>query len=161
MRPKKKQVRAFRKLVKVRFPLRPGEWKELKAENLWAKPQTSGEFLVRSVPFYVYGISFGDTVHASPSRGILRFAGVARRGGHSTYRMLLSEDDTIESQRFLKYWNPLETLGCTFELAKHRWVAVDVPPDIDINKIYSLLEKGEAGGAWSFEEGHCGHTINS
>ena len=38
-------------------------------------------------------------------------------------------------------------------------LAVDVPPDTDINVVYTLLDKGEKDGIWSFEEGHCGHSF--
>ena len=37
-----------------------------------------------------------------------------------------------------------------------RVMAIDVPPHVDVFKMYSLLEQGMDEGKWSFEEGHCG-----
>jgi hypothetical protein len=35
-----------------------------------------------------------------------------------------------------------------------------VPPDVDIFKVYDLLERGLDEEAWTFEEGHCGHPVD-
>src|SRR5215472_2433431 len=84
--------------------------------------------------------------------------GVAIRGGHSTYRLVLPEDATEE--RFLQDWSPLKKLGCAYERATRRFVAIDVPPAADIYAVYKALEDGENAGRWEFEEGHCGHLIS-
>jgi Domain of unknown function (DUF4265) len=53
----------------------------------------------------------------------------------------------------------LEKDGCTFEGAREKLLAVDVPPRADIYGVYALLQRGEDAGAWEFEEGHCGHPL--
>jgi hypothetical protein len=146
-------------LTKVRFPLKPEDWEGLEAENLWAEIIGPDQYRLRNSPFYAYGVSVEDVVYAKESENVLNFAGIARRGGHSTYRILLPEGDSIRTRGFLTYWEPMENIGCTYELAKERWLAVDVPPRVDIFEVYALLEKGETEGAWSFEEGHCGHSV--
>lgn len=148
-----------RDLVKVSFPLEPGEWQDLEAESMWAKPVRPGEYRVENVPFYAYDVSAEDVVDASPRDGVLTFTGVSERGGHSTYRLLLSDGISTNDPRFLTYWTQLQSMGCSHEGANSRWLAVDVPPDADIYKVYSLLEEGQNQGVWSFDEGHCGHPV--
>lgn len=145
-------------LVKVRFPL-GDDWEGIEAENMWAEVVAPGEYRLRNSPFYAYDVSAEDTVFATEVDNILSFAGVASRGGHSTYRILLPTGDSIESARFRKYWEPLEQLGCTYEVAKQRWLAVDIPRDVNIHEAYAMLERGEADRAWEFEEVHCGHPV--
>jgi hypothetical protein len=148
------------RLVKVRFALDPKDWEGLGSESLWASQIAPGEYQIRNSPFYIYGISAEDIVSARDVDGILSFAAVSRRGGHSTYRILVTEGESISSPKFLQSWQPLQDLGCTYEQAKSRWLSVDVPPMTDIFAAYALLEKGEAAGAWTFEEAHCGHPAN-
>lgn len=146
-------------LVKVSFPLKPGEWPGLEAENMWAEPLKSGKYRVVNIPFYVYGVSAEDVVDATSIDGVLSFTRVAERGGHSTYRLLLEDGIGITDSRFISHWIPLESMGCSFEGANSRWLAVDVPPQTDIYEVYSQLENGQNHGVWSFDEGHCGHPV--
>jgi hypothetical protein len=148
-------------LVKIRFQLKPGEWEGLEAENVWAEPVKPNEYRIANVPFYVYGVSAEDTVHAAPLDGVMTFTGIAQRGGHSTYRLLLQGDSSSEDPQFLKYWKPLENIGCTFEVGNRKWLAVDVPESTNIYDAYSLFENGEKDGIWSFDEGHCGHPVKA
>jgi Domain of unknown function (DUF4265) len=146
-------------LVKIRFPLDPADWKDLKSESLWAREIAPGRYRVKNSPFYVYGISAEDVVYARDQEGVLTFVSVYKRAGHSTYRILLKPEESVKSARFLQNWMPLEDIGCAYELAKSRWLAVDVPPQADIFVAYQLLEKGEAAKVWTFEEAHCGHPV--
>ncbi|WP_420831742.1 DUF4265 domain-containing protein [Bathymodiolus japonicus methanotrophic gill symbiont] len=90
----------------------------------------------------------------------LLFESTSIAAGHSTYRILLEKN--ISDKDFLKFWNPLEKQGCSYESAdmdKISLYAIDVPPKSDIYLVYELLEKGEREGIWGFEEGHCGHSL--
>lgn len=58
-------------------------------------------------------------------------------------------------------WKPVEALGCTYERATKRLLAIEVPPTADIYAVYKLLEAGARAGVWSFQEGHCGHPLRS
>jgi hypothetical protein len=148
------------KLVKILFELEEKRHKDGYAtETMWAEEVASGRYRLRNIPFHVYEVSFEDIVFAKYSEGILSFSGVSMRGGHSTYRLFLSEN--LEQGEFVKLWNPIEKLGCTYEGATKRLLAVDVPPHADIYEVYKCLEKGEAEGVWHFEEGHCGHPLKA
>jgi hypothetical protein len=114
--------------------------------------------VLENVPFYARGLSFGDAVDARLEDGILVFAGVNRRGGHSTYRIVLAERVTIRSNAFLALWDRIAMLGCSFEHASHRLVAIDVPPDSDAAAVHELLERGRQTRVWEFDVLHCGHN---
>jgi len=146
-------------LVKVSFPLEPGQWPDLEAENMWAEPVRPGKYRVENVPFYAYDVSAEDVVDASPRDGVLTFTGISERGGHSTYRLLLSDGISTHDPRFLTHWSQLQSMGCSYEGANSKWLAVDVPPRADIYRVYSMLEEGQDEAIWSFDEGHCGHPV--
>lgn len=142
-------------LVKVVFDVPEKDGSVLKTESLWAEPVGEDRYRLRNVPFLVFGFSEQDVITAKEDNGALAVTGVAARGGHSTYRLVLPEDTNEET--FLKDWVRLRELGCTYERATRRFVAIDVPPHADIHAVYQALEEGESACLWEFEEGHCGH----
>jgi hypothetical protein len=146
-------------LVKVLFTLDSDEWHGFQSETVWAEQISKDRCRIRNTPFYVKGVNFEDIVFVKNEDGNFRFVSVSIYGGHSTYRILLNRD--VAKDLFQKYWAPLESLGCTYESSEGGLIllAVDVPPQADIYKVYALLERGELNGIWSFEEGHCGHPL--
>lgn len=145
-------------LVKVLFLLEPESWHGYATETLWAEHLGESQFRLRNTPFHAYGVSAEDVVLARPARDGLTFDRVVSRGGHSTYRIIIKED--TPSLQVEQYWNPLQSMGCTYEGGKHGLRAIDVPPSADINRIYELLQRGEDDDIWGFEEGHCGHAVS-
>ncbi|MCW5964073.1 MAG: DUF4265 domain-containing protein [Bryobacterales bacterium] len=144
-------------LVKVFVRLEPADWHNYETESVWANPLSKGLYRVRNVPFYAMGISNDDVLRAELEGDALFCREVAQRGGHSTYRFFLMAG--IGDEQWKPYWQPLETLGCSYERGTARLFAVDVPPDVDIYKAYALLDQGEKAGVWSFQEAHCGHPL--
>lgn len=143
-------------LARVLFELEDRTFGE--AEALWAESLTPETARLDNIPLLVFGVSKGDVVKVSRDDETPRFLGVAERGGHSTYRVMLEDPDDPSTQaRFRE----IVVLGCGHERLTPRFIAVDVPPDIDIFKVYDLLEKGLDDGAWTFEEGHCGHPVDA
>jgi hypothetical protein len=144
-------------LVKVSFEVPPDSIPGGGTEIIWAEDLGGGSYRIRNSPFYVKGISFEYIVRAKEKEDQLLFSDVAGRGGHSTYRLFLrdgrSEDD------FIRAWEPLEQLGCSYEGATKRLLAIDVPPETNIYEAYKRLQDGEAAGIWDFQEGHCGHPL--
>ncbi len=126
-------------------------------ESLWAEPVRAGQYRLRNVPFMAYGYSELDVVNADEVAGQLHVTGVAERGGHSTYRVFLTEP--MNDEAFGALWEPLRQLGCTYERANNRLIAIDVPPDADVYAVYMTLERAEETKLWEFEEGHCGHPL--
>ena len=58
-------------------------------ETLWAKPIGNGLYRLRNVPFFAYGYSEQDVVNTIDLSGRVVVTGVAERGWHSTYRVVL------------------------------------------------------------------------
>lgn len=142
--------------IKVRFPL--GKSIKDGVELMYAKPLSGNRFVLDNSPFYAFGISFGDEFYVEDTNDQKTFYSIASRGGHSTYRIKLPEGK--DHNYFLSYWEKLGSLGCSYEGSSvniRRLYAIDMPPDVDIHKAYSVLEEYENLGIWEFEEGHyCG-----
>lgn len=147
-------------LVKVRLPLSAQDHAHgVQAENIWTERLGPDSYRVDNIPFYAYGISLDDIICAREQDGRLVFEAVLSHSGHSTYRVFINDKAGVESSAFNLRWRALEQLGCSLEVAKKRWIAVDVPPQSDVFAVYRELELGEQAAVWTFEEAHCGHDV--
>lgn len=144
-------------LVKLLVELEPDAWHGHGSETMWAEPLGGNRFRLRNVPFFVTGMSFGDIVAAREHNERLVVAGVVEHSGHSTYRVFVT--DTVKKSDFPRMWARLEAIGCTYERATDRLLAIDVPGAVDVYRAYAILEEGEKHGVWDFDEGHCGHAL--
>jgi len=146
--------RGKRELVKVTFRLddpAPGT-----SETMWAVVMSETSARLENVPLLAFGFSYKDVVETTVNDGQLVCTGRSVvRGGHSTYRLMV--DPGAIGSSFDQRWAGLSALGCRFEGASVRFLAVDVPPSADILAVYHLIEEGQHDGVWNFEEGHCGH----
>lgn len=145
--------------VKVAINLPASDWHSHALEMIWAEPLGGDRYRLQNVPFYAYGLSFDDVVSARQIGGQLFVQDVVERGGHSTYRVFLSQAVKREGGLFQETWVPLQEIGVTYEQANDRLLAIDVPDSTDIYRAYELLQRGEEAGVWDFEEAHCGHPV--
>lgn len=146
-------------LVRVLFELAPDgddpNWPPSTAEAMWAEPTGVDCALLRNIPFYVRGVAYDDLILLKLKRAggddALTFYHVIQHRGHSTYRVILqsAEDPVV----FELWWKRLADIGCWYERANSALVAIDVPRGVDVHKAYQVLQRGEAEGVWSFEEG--------
>jgi len=146
--------------VKMVFFLGKDQWHGYETESVWAEKLSDNRCRIRNTPFYVKGVSFEDVVFFQEKNGQLWFEATSIAAGHSTYRILL-DASKLESG-FKEYWRPLEELSCSYESAdsgRTLLLAVDIPPSVGIHRAYELLDQGERAGVWSYEEGHCGHSV--
>lgn len=141
-------------LIKITIELEPHSLHACATERLWADQLDRGVFRLRNSPFYAYGLSFGDIVLAVEGELGWTFVQVVKHSGHSTYRIIVRQP-----LQFKVFWEPLQSLGCTFEEGHAHLLAVDVPPNADIHAVYKLLALGEQANVWHFEEGHCAQAI--
>lgn len=125
------------------------------AEAMWGDWIEPSVLRLDNIPLLVFGVSRGDEVRVSGDGEPWHFDAVLRRGGHSTYRVMLNDDDPAGRTGL----RDLASMGCGTEALTPRFVAVDVPPHVDVAVVYSLLERGMDAGVWTFEEGHCGHDL--
>ena len=147
-------------LARICFPLTAEDSQDgVDAENLWSEDRGDGSYVIDNIPFYAYEISNGDLVSARDVDGRLFFERVLERGGHSTYRVLVKNQAGFESDGFRRLWKSLQALGCSNEVAKCRWIAIDVPKISDPDAVCKILELGEEESVWTFEEAHCGHPL--
>lgn len=150
-------TRSNEDLLKVKVALSPGDWHGGDSEWIWAERSSANSAIVRNIPFFAKGISFGDLVRLEYPDGIPTVAGVLKAGGHSTYRIIAfnGKDDDRVKQLLRK----LNENGCEFEVATSKLIAIDVLPKADIYKVYDFMSRAEAEGYIDFQEGHCGHEL--
>jgi Domain of unknown function (DUF4265) len=154
-------------MLKVTFELDANDWHGVPAETLWAEmvwDRSPPQVILMNSPFHAEGVSFLDTVFVKMEKEEwgtrFVFAGVAARGGHSTYFVLTA----MECPEFEKYWSRLEALGCSYESGDghtgygHRMIySIDVPPETDIHAVYAVLEEGKRDEVWTFREANMEH----
>jgi hypothetical protein len=116
-------------------------------ESIWALPE-AGAFRVDNIPFYAKGIAVGDVVSAAERNGAHYFDRVLVPSGHSTIRILFSDDGIIQNTR-----NDLRSIGCESEISDiPTLIAVDIPPTVSYENLKLYLDKGEAEGKWEYQE---------
>jgi hypothetical protein len=145
--------------VKIKIPLPENDPSGGEAEWVWADRVGESTFVVRNVPTFVFGLSYGDTVRAKSEDGVLVFDAVVQRGGHSTYRVYAKS--SRKSPELAAVLQILERMHCDIEPATDKIVALDVLPEADIYEVYRVLEEAERAGIVQFEEGHCGHPLRA
>jgi hypothetical protein len=128
--------------VHVSFGARGGE-------SMWAKPIEGDLYAIRNLPFFAFGLNFGDIVLAPDMAGIREVQTVVRPSGHRTLRLVFGEHVTQPEQRL--YLDALQKLGGTYERGTKRLVAIDVPPGADFDAMLVTLDRCEAAGELSYE----------
>jgi Domain of unknown function (DUF4265) len=138
--------------VKVLFRLEKDEdgYPPVEVESLWGLRRGEGIEL-DNIPFFAKGVAVGDIVKTTRgSDGALEFESVVRRGGHSTYRILLIEKQPDDPRRTME---ELITKGLSVE-EDAGLLAVDVPPEIALGPVRDYLFEGIDSGRWEVEEGY-------
>lgn len=143
-------TKSYLKTEFVSFHLDDGTYENLHAQRL-------GEdiYLLDNSPFYTYNVSNRDEVRVKLIDGRVVFQSVARRGGHSTYRVKLPKGKSHKD--FLEKFSELGKLGCTYEGTgnnERRLYTIDLHPKVNVSDVYSILENEELAGSWEFEEVH-------
>jgi hypothetical protein len=134
--------------VKIRILLPKTDWHQYSAETVWTIPVGINQYTLDNSPFFTDDLSYMDTVYAEKeSEGDFPvFKYVVSRGGHSTCRVVLSEETSLE--KFEQYFKPLDEIGCSYEGFQKKQFAVDVPAETNIDHVFELLEKGKEDGVW-------------
>jgi len=147
-------------LTKIFFPTDSSAWHGRTGEWMWASLQGPVGYRIENNPFYVYGISYHDIVSATTTPdGLLHFLEIIEKGGHSLYRLRL--EDGVSAGDVLERWPALEMAGCAYESTAdpENTFSIDVPPDVDVYFVYSVLSKGHEDGLWNFEEASFQHPL--
>jgi hypothetical protein len=130
-------------LIRIRVPLEPGAGPAGPADDwLWAEPLGSGRFRIESCPFFAYGVSRDDVVHAveAPGQEAPQLEDVVEKGGHRTLRLALDPAVELVDGSVQGLLERLLELGCTHEALRPKLVAIDVPPEVDVAVVAELLQ---------------------
>jgi len=121
-------------LVKVELRGDDGE-----VETLWAFHLGANRYRLDNTPWYAYRVSTGDIIEAeAESAGSFPvFRRVIEKSGYRTIRIVADVDFTDE---FLKEIN---ALGCSFEGATRRYIAIDVPANVQLETVAAFLTNNE------------------
>jgi hypothetical protein len=136
--------------VKILFRLAKDEegYPPQDVEGLWANPTDDGLFELDNIPFFVQSVASGDVVAASRDGERLYFERVVRPSGHSTIRVMLDDATALTQVR-----EDVRCLGCESERGPtDRLIAVDVPPNADLERVREYLADGAEEGRWDYEE---------
>jgi hypothetical protein len=123
-------------------------------ESLWGLLRGDG-IEIDNIPFFAKGVALGDIVGVRKAPdGALEFESVVRRGGHSTYRLLLLKKHPDDPKHTM---DELIGLGMSVE-EDAGLLAVDVPPDVSLERIRDYFFDGIDSGRWEVEEAYRADT---
>lgn len=125
-------------MVKIAFEV-GDEGAGFELETLWATPLGSGLYRLQNTPWFAYGVSFLDVVRARPVEDRFPvFEAVVEKSGNRTVRLILDPpaEPGNHSQAIL---DTLAAMGAGYEGATHRFMAVDIGPEVDFWGICQFL----------------------
>ncbi len=138
-------------LVRIRIRLE-GTGPGPREDAVWAEPLGSDRYRVESCPFFAYGLSRDDVIHAAGApQGEAVLDDVLEKGGHRTLRLTLDPSVELRSPRVQGILEKLIEMGCTHELLRPRLVAIDLPPEADLEVAAGLLQEASRAGALAWE----------
>jgi hypothetical protein len=116
-----------------------------KVETLWATHLGADNYRLDNLPFYAYGVSWDDVVSApfSSEEGFPTFAQVVSKSGNRTIRVIV-EPPVETGNASDQLLQGLVALGCGYEGANRKYIAVNIPPAIDLNAVRDYLIALEA-----------------
>jgi hypothetical protein len=110
-------------------------------EWVWAEPLGGGRYLIESTPFFAYGLSHGDVVQAADTTDLPRVTDVWRKGGHRTLRIAIDPRWTLEHPEIRTLLSGFADVGCAWESMPPQIIALDVPPDLDVERVVETLQE--------------------
>lgn len=125
--------------AKVLFRV-PEEDGSAQVETLWAFDLGNDEYRLDNSPFYAYSVSWQDVVSApfSSTEKFPTFERVVRKSGNRTVRVIFDEAQQPgnKADQVLK---GLQAIGCDFEGANRRLIAINIPAEVELSEVASLL----------------------
>jgi hypothetical protein len=139
--------------VRIRVPLERAPGEPGPPEDwLWAEPLGSERYRIESCSFFAYGVSRDDIVRAQEGRdGAPRFEGVIEKSGHRTLRFALDAAVELSDAPVQTLLERLLELGCTHEALRPKLVAIDLPPEADLERATEHLQALSRAGALLWE----------
>ncbi len=138
-------------LEKIVIDLPPDHWCRSTGERFWARRLDDSQFEIRNVPWFAYGVNWGDIVRCqglSPA-GLPQIVEVVTAGGHSTLRIMFDAD--YPSKEALL--DELHGLGGSYESADDLLYSIDVEPGVPVEPILDYLARASELGGFAWETG--------
>lgn len=123
-------------------------------EGLWAVPICDDVYEIRSSPWHVRNINWGDWVKAvAPSEDKWpQFVSIVKRSGHRTIHVYFHKAGMEQKEEILQEINKL---GASYENADGRMYAVDCEPEVAFDPIVSYLGELKNTGIIDFRISEC------
>ena len=134
----------FKLLVEDDYP-------PVSSESLWAERLDSGSFIVKNIPFYTREVCLDDEI--SVSLGVnaeYHFKKVIKNTGNSTLRIIFFEAGEPWISSVLE---DLVASGCAWEGMSKKFFSINVPADVSLDDVLSVLAEKEAKGWLDYESG--------
>ena len=110
--------------IKIRIPLPANS-----GETLWAEQVGENLFKLLNIPFFAFGYAEGDIVRCEQNQDWHEVIGLEKDNGNGTLRLIFAQEAGTDIQDIL---DELKSVGCTYEMASSKLVAVTVPPNLEI-----------------------------
>lgn len=136
------QRESMEKNVKIILLLEEDSWHGYSSESVWGKRRGGDLAEIDNIPAYAYGLAVCDIVKYRGNDGVCEFVELVEDGGHSTIRVIFRKYPSSEKSVGV-FVERINDCGCRYEsstLGEDKLFAIDVPPDLDINCIFELLE---------------------
>lgn len=120
-------------------------------ESMWARQVGEDLYEVRNVPFYAYGLNFGDVIRAiepAPDKKPVVLE-LVTASGHETLRVRFT-DAVAEADR-PELLRELHRHQAYFEGANCSYFAIDVEPEGDYAAVRAQLDEWDADGLLEYE----------
>ena len=130
--------------AKVLFRV-PYEDGSVEIETLWAHDLGGDRYRLDNSPFYAYGVSWQDIVHApfDPQEGFPTFQSVLEKSGNRTIRIVF-DDSSVEIGESKSVLDGVSALGCDYEGATKTYLSINIPPAVDLDVVVDFLMRESA-----------------
>jgi len=139
-------------LVKILFRFYSDILDEHTVETMWAEvvDDEKGYYKIDNIPFYVPVLASGDVVKAkyNDAEQMLTYVETIEHSGNSTIHVIIM-DEELEIETLIKLF---EELGCPSEGLNNRYLAVEIPADVDYLPIKHKLQIMEEDEVMSYAE---------
>lgn len=111
-------------------------------ETPWATALGNDLYRLENSPFYAYGVSWLDVIYApyDPDEKRPVFRSISAKSGHRTVRAIFDPpvEDGNSSSEILE---SIVAIGASYEGATKSFIAIDIPPSVELNAICNALTK--------------------
>lgn len=116
-------------------------------EQLWVKPLGERRFVLRSLPFFTYGLALGDEVETDDDYLLTR---LVRRSGHRLLRVAVEREAAQDFEA--EFHRLLDEERLLHEWRGPGYVSVDLPPERNLSRLTEWLDPRLEAGALHYED---------